>query len=276
MHWNCQDKKQKFHRRVLITFKRNMTCSSLRFTVASISFTMADLTPFEVGQIKAHHYHEVNPSEISRIMSRSDGSPITPQTVRNAIKKLESDPSWEGGREPGSGAVRKTTKAQDKKIVSQTLKNRGKVKVTVGHLKKKNPDLRAFSDTLIERRLSEASLGSLNRRDKSQVPAVHFTARLEYARWIKAQTWSFLMSIIYSDGTTFWLPRSQAEADSQKRASLGKRVWRRLDGKDSLWEDTIGPSKYGNAQGLAVRVAWAASIYLGWPCFFFLFACGLS
>ena len=177
--WNCQDRKQKFHRRRLITFERNMTCSSLRFTVASISLTMTDLTPFEVGQIKAHHYHEINPSEISRIMNRSDGSQITPQTIRNTIKKLESDPSWEGGREPGSGAVRKTTKAQDNKIVSQTLKNRGKVKVTVGHLKKKNPDLRPLSDTLIERRLAEANLGSLNRRDKSQVPAVHFVSREE-------------------------------------------------------------------------------------------------
>lgn len=216
---------------------------------------MADLTPFEVGQIKAHLYHEVNPSKIARIMTRSDGSPITAQTVRNTKAKLEENPSWEGGREEGSGAPRATTPAQDKKIVKQTLANRGKHKVTVHWLKKKNPDLRNFSDTLIERRLKDAELGSKNRRDKSQVTGADLQARLAYAHWVLALSHSFLMNIIYSDGTTFWLPRSQQEADSTKRASLGRRVWRRLDGKDSLWEECIGPSRYGKGQGTACKVS---------------------
>ena len=224
---------------------------------------MADLTPFEVGQIKAHHYHELKPSKIAEIMTRSDGSEITAQTIRNIIKKLEADETWEGGRAEGSGAKRITTPTQDKKIVSQTLKKRGKVKVTAAHLKKTNPDLRKLSDMTIYRRLGDAKLGSLTRRDKSQIYTPNLRKRLAYARWILAQFVSFIMSIIYSDGTTFWLPRDEQEVHSSKRASLGKRVWRRLDGKDSLWDECIGPSKYGKAQGTPVRETWAG-YFLVW------------
>jgi hypothetical protein len=62
------------------------------------------------------------------------------------------------------------------------------------------------------------------------------------------------MRWIFSDGTVFYLAKSASAADSQARAALGSKVWRRKDGKDGLFEDNIGPSGYAKAQGEAVRV----------------------
>ena len=64
------------------------------------------------------------------------------------------------------------------------------------------------------------------------------------------------MRWIFSDGTVFYLAKSASAADSQARAALGSKVWRRKDGKDGLFEDTMGPSSYAKAQGEAVRVWW--------------------
>ena len=38
------------------------------------------------------------------------------------------------------------------------------------------------------------------------------------------------------------------------KACLGTHVWRRLDGRDALFQDCIAPSCYSKAQGKAIRV----------------------
>jgi hypothetical protein len=58
---------------------------------------MATLTPFEVGQIKAHARHGLGPAAIAELVFKADGSDINQQTIANAIAKLEADKTWRGG-----------------------------------------------------------------------------------------------------------------------------------------------------------------------------------
>ena len=50
------------------------------------------LTPFEIGQIKAHLYHGLGPVGISRIVKKPDGSPISHGRISLVASKLASDP----------------------------------------------------------------------------------------------------------------------------------------------------------------------------------------
>ena len=59
---------------------------------------------------------------------------------------------------------------------------------------------------------------------------------------------------MFTDGTTFYLARSDTEKASSRRRALGAMVWRMADGSDALLEDCIGPSSYSKGQGLPVRV----------------------
>jgi len=58
----------------------------------------------------------------------------------------------------------------------------------------------------------------------------------------------------YSDGTTYYLDKTEADNESTQMAALGCYVWRRTDRKDALWHDCIGPSGYSKGQGHPVRV----------------------
>ena len=88
---------------------------------------MAQFTPFEVGQIKAHVYHGMSGAAISRILVKPDGkSKWSEQAVQDALRKLEANPCWRGEREKGSGRPRETTKAQDAAIYKEVIKSRGK------------------------------------------------------------------------------------------------------------------------------------------------------
>ena len=140
---------------------------------------MARLTPFEIGQIKAHLYHDLGPSEIAEIVVKADGQPVSVQGVCDAISKLEADAGWRGERASGSGRPRKTTPALDRKIVAEVFRSRGSVKVTVAHLRKKFPSLRALSTSLVEERLHEAGLQYMRRRRKTLIPKQYKKQRME-------------------------------------------------------------------------------------------------
>ena len=135
--------------------------------------SMARLTPFEVGQIKAHASHEISATEIASLVFKTDGSPVSVQGVCDVIKRLDEDPTWRGERTEGSGAPRKTTAALDRAIVREVFRMRGSTKVTVSYLKKRFPLLRPLSNTLVEERLADAGLRWLRRRKKSLVPKSH-------------------------------------------------------------------------------------------------------
>ena len=128
------------------------------------------LTPFEVGQIKAHAHHELSATKIRKIVRKSDGSPISVQGVADVMAKLESDPSWRGERAEGAGRRRETSKRQDKAIVNLVYKKRGTAKLTVALLKRRIPSLKSVCDETIRNRLHEAGLAWMRRRKKTLVP----------------------------------------------------------------------------------------------------------
>ena len=86
-----------------------------RPTTNMSEMTSHQLTPFEVGQVKAHLEHKLSAAEIARRVKRADGKTTFGETaIRNCIEKLEENPSWRGERAPGSARPRKTTPKQDR------------------------------------------------------------------------------------------------------------------------------------------------------------------
>ena len=87
---------------------------------------MARLTPFEVGQIKAHLHHGLGPTSIAALVVKADGSCVSVQGVSDVKAKLEADRAWRGERAAGSGRPRKTVAAMDRAIVRAVFRARGR------------------------------------------------------------------------------------------------------------------------------------------------------
>ena len=213
------------------------------------------LTPFEVGQIKAHSHHGLGPVAIAKILLKPDGKTHwSVQAIADALAWLEQDPSWRGERQEGSGRPRVTTPQQDKQVVREVFKMRGSTKVTVTYLKKKFLHLRDVANGTVESRLHEANLSWLRRRRKFLVPSKYLRPRKAFAKRVQKMHSSTLHKWAYTDGTVFFLDRTEEENEDSQRRALGSHVWRMTDGKDALFQDTIGPSSYGKAQGKPVKV----------------------
>ena len=58
----------------------------------------------------------------------------------------------------------------------------------------------------------------------------------------------------FVDGTTFYLARTDAEEQEQKRQRLGPFVWRMSTGADGFFSDNVGPSLYAASQGKPVKM----------------------
>ena len=213
------------------------------------------LTPFEIGQIKAHLEHDLSAAEIARRVTRADGKTTFGETaIRNCIEKLKENPAWRGERAEGSARPRKTTPKQDKAMVKWLLKQRGQQKVSVSALQKQFPHLRKLSKTLVEERLHEANLEYLRRRRKSIVTKQYLAERVKYCESVKRKHQATLERWAYTDGTVFYVDRTASEAEDSKRRALGTHVWRRADNKDAMYQDCLGPSSYSKGQGAPVRV----------------------
>ena len=216
---------------------------------------MSQLTPFEVGQIKAHLHHELGPAEISRIVLKKDGkSRFSDTAIADAIAKLMSNPAWRGDRKKGSGARRATTKKQDRALVKFVEDNRGKMKVTVSLLRSRFPWLKPFGNTMIEERLHEADLRWLRRRRKTLVEKQHLQARIAYCEMVMRKHQATLDKWAFTDGTVFYLDKTASENEHTQRRALGPYVWRRSDSREALTMDCVGPSSYKKAQGAPVRI----------------------
>ena len=215
----------------------------------------ARLGPFEVGQVKAHMSHGLNSTDIAKKVLKPGGKHTwSAHAIADAMAKIEENKAWRGDRKEGSGAQRKTTTEVDNRIYQTVLKKRGKVKVTVAHLKKVIPELRPLGDTLVEERLQEAGLKYLRRRRKTFVASMYKKPRLDYCKWIMTKQQKTLEQFAYSDGTVFFLDRSEEEWEYTQVASLGGFVWRHADRSDALYNDCVGPSAYNKAQGHPIRV----------------------
>ena len=217
--------------------------------------TTYQFTPFEVGQVKAHVEHGLSAAEVAKRVFKADGkSKFGEVAIHNCMTKLRENPGWRGERAKGSGRPRKTSAQQDKVMVRWLLKKRGEQKVTVPLLKKQFPYLRKLSDTLVEERLDEADLSYLRRRSKSIVTKEYLQERVQYSQGVKRKHQATLELWAYTDGTVFYLDRTDSEAQDSKRRSLGTHVWRRSDNADAMFQDCLGPSSYSKGQGFPVRV----------------------
>ena len=78
---------------------------------------MAQLTPFEVGQVKAHMYHDLGARRIAGIICRADGTKFSDTAIQDCMNKLLENKHWRGERAEGSRAQRKTAAAQDESLV---------------------------------------------------------------------------------------------------------------------------------------------------------------
>ena len=65
---------------------------------------------------------------------------------------------------------------------------------------------------------------------------------------------AYLNKFAYTDGTTFFLPRDDVQQKDKHRAAIGRKVWRRTSGEDSLEDKNVGPSTYAKAQGSPVKI----------------------
>ena len=213
------------------------------------------LSPFEVGQVKAHLEHDLTAAEIARRVKKSDGKTTFGETaILNCINKLQENPRWRGERAEGSARPRKTTASQDEKIVDFLFEERGKQKVSVRTLKKEFRFLRPLSNSLVEERWHEAELSWLRRRSKSIVEKEYLEDRVQYSHGVKRKHQSTLDRWAYTDGTVYYLDRSEAEYENSKRRALGTHVWRRSDNRDAMHQDCLGPSRYNKGQGVPVKV----------------------
>jgi hypothetical protein len=216
---------------------------------------MAQLGPFEVGQIKAHMEHGLGCTTISTKIFKADGKTnFSENAIWEAMAKLKKNKGWRGEREVGSGAPRQTTAKLDKQIIKWVLAERGKQKVTVPAVRKQFPVLRKFDDSLVYDRLEDAELTYLRRRRKAIAGKTYYRQRVRYCQGVKRKHQATLEKWAYTDGTTYFLDRNDGERDNSLRRALGTHVWRRSDNSDAMWEECLGPSAYSKGQGKPVRV----------------------
>ena len=213
------------------------------------------LTPFDVGQVKAHMSHGLSALAISKKVLRRDGKTTFGETaIENCMAQLQANARWRGDWAIGSGRPRKTTKKQDKEVERWVLHNRGKEKVTVSRIKKEFPYLRKLGDSLVEERLHDVELKWLRRRKKSIITKSYLQPRIDYCHGVKRKHDQTLEKWAYTDGTTYFLDRDESEAEHSQRRALGTHVWRRSENKDALHQDCMGPSSYSKAQGIPVKI----------------------
>ena len=71
-----------------------------------------------------------------------------------------------------------------------------------------------------------------------------------------------LKRFAYTDGTVFYLARSEAELEDKTRLCLEPYVWRMANGKDSLWDANVGrpcmPRPRGSQSRFGASVPMAA------------------
>ena len=216
---------------------------------------MSQLSPFDIGQIKAHVHHGMSGAAISRLLRKPNGKDSWSETaIQDAINRLRAEPGWRGERSEGSGRPRETTKKQDNAVVNTVFKCRGRFKVTVAFLRRRFPWTKDFSDSMLEDRLHEAGLKWMRRRRQMIVTSAYLKPRIDYCEAVLRKHQTTLETWAYSDGTTFYLDRCPQDMEHSQVAALGGWVWRRADFADAMYQECLGPSSYKKSQGIPVRV----------------------
>ena len=192
--------------------------------------------------------------EMREKVRKTDGSKPSLRSIQNLLAKFEEVPDWDGCDSQAGGRPRLLTAAQEKAIKKILDRDVGKYCVSARHVKKKIKKLRNVDDKVIYDTFARLGFSHRDRRRKSAVPEAHKPARLAYCDWLLKQKQSFLNKFAFTDGTTFYLAADASQKEDKERAALGRKVWRRADGKDSLEDKNVGPSGYAKAQGTPVKI----------------------
>ena len=56
------------------------------------------LTPFDIGQIKAHMHHGLGDRTIATLVMKRDGTAFGHRAIADAMSKLKANPQWRGER----------------------------------------------------------------------------------------------------------------------------------------------------------------------------------
>ena len=216
------------------------------------------LSPLVRGMIFGMHRAGSTVAEIVDDVVKPDGSAPSRTAVYGAIALCQKRGvgGWDGEPRRAShrGKPRATAPGFDKKIVALVFKHRGKAIVTAAFVRKKIVAARALSVRTVQRRICAAGLLWMRRRRKTLVLAKHKEARMAWSRWVLKRRPATLSQWAYTDGTVFYLARSEGEKMDGRRAALGPMVWRMANGSDALFEDCVGPSQYSKGQGQPVRL----------------------
>ena len=214
------------------------------------------LTPFQRGMIFMGFLTGMTQPEIAAEVQKTDGSNPTAQAVSDTISHAQANGGamWNGQLQSGAGRPRESTTKLDKAITKFVFKRRGSIKVTATVVRRFVKESRGLSVRTIQRRIADAGLRYLRRRQKYLISAAHKQDRLEWVAWVSQRTTAMLSKWAFTDGTSFYLARSDSEYADKRRLALGSHVWRAANGHDALFEDCVGPSTYAKAQGNCVRV----------------------
>jgi transposase len=198
------------------------------------------------------HLQDATRREILDTATKSDGNPVGKTAIDETIERMEREPTWRGadtGVGEGRGRPTLLDEEDREEIRDLVFDNQAKACVTTSFVQRKIKRLREVSRWCIGRALHAAGLAWLIRRDKRVVPKEHVKERMDYCEWIIERRQDFLNRFAYTDGTTFYLARTDAELVDKQRLALGKRCWRMATGKDGLQGGNVGASMYAKSQG---------------------------
>ena len=85
---NARETRRTYH--FLLFLGERPKCFWFERGLVSAALSMARLTAFEVGQIKAHAYHDLGPTAISKLAQKPDGEYVSKQSVVDVLAKLEA------------------------------------------------------------------------------------------------------------------------------------------------------------------------------------------
>ena len=149
----------------------------------------AHFTPFVQGAIYAFFLAGWTYQEIADEVEKVDGTNPCQQSVASVVKQVSENGGMQWGPDKSDvGRPRQTTDALDKAIVKLVFKHRGSTVVTAKYVRKTIKAARDVSTRTVRRRLVEAGLAYLRRRDKSLVPEAHKASRLSWASWLLARS----------------------------------------------------------------------------------------
>ena len=139
------------------------------------------LNAYQRGMIYMGFLCGMSLTEIRDEVEKSNGGHPSLQAVSNTIDLAREmgGALWDGQIQGAAGRPRETSSGLDKSMVRLVFKMRGRAVVTASYVRKHLREARKLSDRTIQRRLKQAGLAWLRRRQKSLISSEHKQARLD-------------------------------------------------------------------------------------------------